>query len=250
MIPYVAAEKIKIRHTFLNKLIWLAPFATMLLAFLLSMDYFQLSSYNWWYTTILPGMLSLSCVLIVEKDKEMNNRAILSLPISLKRVWLSKILLILGILICSCIIIFCGIQLSSLLVNKENFKIIPSMNVLLGSIVLIVTIMWQIPICLFLGNKIGLFPTILLNMGANVFLGILFATKSMWWMNPFTYPSRLMIPIVKILPNGLYAEPKSATFTPELLSYSVILPSVVISVVLFLFFTYITTKWFAKQEAK
>lgn len=51
---YIASEKIKIRHTFLNKLTWLVPFATMLIAFLLSADYFQLSSYNWWYITMLP----------------------------------------------------------------------------------------------------------------------------------------------------------------------------------------------------
>ncbi len=30
---YIASEKIKIRHTFLNKLIWLVPFATILIAF-------------------------------------------------------------------------------------------------------------------------------------------------------------------------------------------------------------------------
>ncbi|SFC25631.1 ABC-2 type transport system permease protein [Bacillus sp. 491mf] len=250
MIPYVAAEKIKIKHTFLNKLIWLAPFVPILLAFLVSGDYVQLNSYNWWYTMILPGMLSLSCVLIAEKDKKMNNRAVLSLPISLKRVWLSKILLVLGILICSCVIFFCGIQLFGLLVNIKDFKMIPAVNALLGIVVVIVTFMWQIPICLFLGHKIGVFLTILLNMGVNVFLGIQFATKSMWLINPFTYPSRLMIPIVKILPNGLYAEPGSVTFTPELLSYHVILPGVVISVMLFLLFTYVTAKWFEKQEAK
>lgn len=250
MIPYVVSEKIKIKHTFLNKLIWLAPFATMLLVFLLSGDYFQLSSYNWWYINMLPGILSLSCVLLAEKDKKMNNRTILSLPVSLKRVWVSKVLLVLGILICSCMIFFCGIQLSSLLLNKENFRIIPAANALLGSILLIITFMWQIPICLFLGNKIGLFPTVLLNVGANGVLGVLLATKSIWMISPYAYPSRLMIPILKILPNGLYAEPGSVTFTPELLSYHVILPGVVISIVLFLFFTYVTTKWFEKQEAK
>ncbi|WP_433770135.1 lantibiotic immunity ABC transporter MutE/EpiE family permease subunit [Bacillus wiedmannii] len=250
MILYLASEKIKIRHTFLNKLIWLVPFATMLIAFLLSADYFQLSSYNWWYIMMLPGMLSLSCVLLAEKDKKMNNRSILSLPVSLKRVWISKVLLILGILSCSCIIFFCGIQLSSLLLNKENFRIIPAANALLGSILLIVTFMWQIPICLFLGNKIGLFPTVLLNIGANGVLGVVLATESIWMISPYTYPSRLMIPILKILPNGLYAEPGSVTFTPELLSYHVILPGVAISVVLFLLFTYVTAKWFEKQEAK
>jgi len=250
MIPYLVSEKIKIRHTLLNKLIWLAPLATMLLALLLSGDYFQLSSYNWWYIIILPGMLSLSCVLLAEKDKKMNNRAILSLPVSLKQVWISKVLLILGIVICSCMIFFCGTQLSSLLLNKENLRIIPTMNALLGSIVLIVTFMWQIPICLFLGNKIGIFPTVLLNIGANGVLGVLFATESIWMISPYAYPSRLMIPILKILPNGLHAEPGSVTFTPELLSYHVILPGVVISVVLFLLFTYVTTKWFEKQEAK
>lgn len=249
MVPYLISEKIKIRHTFLNKLIWLAPLTTMLLLFLLSGNYFQVSSYNWWYIAILPGMLSLSCVLLAEKDKKMNNQAILSLPVSLKRVWISKVLLILGILICSCMIFFCGIQLSSLLLNKENFRIIPAANALLGSILLIVTFMWQIPVCLFLGNKIGVFPTILLNIGANG-AGVVFATSSIWIMNPYTYPSRLMIPALKILPNGLPAEPGSVTFTPELLSYHVILPGVVIAVVLFLFFTYVTAKWFEKQEAK
>ncbi|MFJ8262846.1 lantibiotic immunity ABC transporter MutE/EpiE family permease subunit [Rummeliibacillus sp. NPDC094406] len=249
MIPYLASEKIKIRHTFLNKLICLAPLVTMLLAFLLSKDYFQLSSYNWWYIFILPGMLSLSCVLLTERDKKMNNRAILSLPVSLKQVWISKVLLILGILICSCMIFFCGTQLSSLLLNKEYFRIIPMMNALLGSILLIFTFMWQIPICLFLGNKIGVFPTVLLNIAANGIFGVLFATESIWMISPYAYPSRLMIPILKILPNGLYAEPGSVTFTPELLSYHVILPGVVITVVLFLFFTYATAKWFEKQEA-
>ncbi|MCM3735243.1 lantibiotic immunity ABC transporter MutE/EpiE family permease subunit [Bacillus cytotoxicus] len=180
----------------------------------------------------------------------MNNRAVLSLPISLKRIWISKILLVLGILICSCMIFFCGMQLFGLLINIKGFRMIPAENALLGIFVVIVTVMWQIPICLFLGNKIGVFLTILLSMGANVFLGIQFAITSSWWMNPFTYPSRLMIPIVKILPNGLYAEPGSITFTPELLSYHVLLPGIVISVVLFLFLTYVTAKWFEKQEEK
>ncbi|HHQ8911681.1 TPA: lantibiotic immunity ABC transporter MutE/EpiE family permease subunit [Bacillus cereus] len=247
---YIASEKIKIRHTFLNKLIWLVPFATILIAFLLSADYFQLSSYNWWYITMLPGMVSLSCVLLAEKDKKMNNRSILSLPVSLKRVWISKVLLILGILSFSCILFFCGIELSSSLVNKENFRIIPTVNALLGSVLLIVTFMWQIPICLFLGNKIGLFPTLLLNIGANGIFGVVLATKNIWMINPYTYPSRLMIPVLKILPNGLYAETGSVTFKPELLSYDVILPGIVISVVLFLLFTYVTAKWFEKQEAK
>ncbi|MGH0460530.1 lantibiotic immunity ABC transporter MutE/EpiE family permease subunit [Bacillus luti] len=173
MIPYLVSEKIKIRHTFLNKLIFIVPLSTMLIAFLLSRDYFQLSSYNWWYITMLPGLISLSCVLLAEKDKKMNNRSILSLPVALKRVWISKVLLILGILSFSCILFFCGIQLSSLLLNKENFRIIPTVNALLGSVLLIVTFMWQIPICLFLGNKLGLFPTLLLNIGANGLFGVI-----------------------------------------------------------------------------
>ncbi|PHA80283.1 lantibiotic immunity ABC transporter MutE/EpiE family permease subunit [Bacillus pseudomycoides] len=249
MIPYLVSEKIKIRHTFLNKLIWLAPLVPMLIALLISGGYFQITSYNWWYAAFLPGMLSLSCALLAEKDKKMNNRAILSLPVSLKRVWVSKVLLVLGILICTCIIFFCGIQLFSLLLNKGGFQIISVKNTLLGSFVLVVTFMWQIPICLFLCNKIGIFSTVLLNVIANG-VGFAFATKSIWLINPYAYPSRLMIPIVKILPNGMFAEPGSATFTSELLSYSVILPGLVISVVLFLLFTYVTTKWFEKQEAK
>ena len=50
MIKYFISENIKIKHTFANKLIFIAPVMLALLSGLLTADYFQVDIYNWWYT--------------------------------------------------------------------------------------------------------------------------------------------------------------------------------------------------------
>ena len=134
--------------------------------------------------------------------------------------------------------------------NLNEIIKVPIFNKLVAVLLLVITFLWQIPLCLFLGSKIGMFPTILINIIAYMVLGILAATKSIWWMIPYAIPARLMCPILKVLPNGLPAVEGSMTFKPELLSNSVILPGVIITVILFIILTMVTAKWYEGQEAK
>ena len=60
MLGIIRSELLKMRHTFSMKLIILAPLVTLLLGYLLSGSYVQLSAYNWWYSMILPLVVSLS----------------------------------------------------------------------------------------------------------------------------------------------------------------------------------------------
>ncbi|NFH70160.1 lantibiotic immunity ABC transporter MutE/EpiE family permease subunit [Clostridium botulinum] len=247
MLKYFLAENKKIKNTFLNKLVWLAPILTILLSMFLAVDYFQVDSYNWWYTMMLPGSLSLGCCLLSRIDGKMKNKAVISLPIDLKKVWFAKILIGIKNLAISCIIILVCSQLGVVLINLESMKEISVINRIYATILLIITFMWQVPLNIFLENKIGLFGTVILSLVANIFFGIM-AVKSYWWMIPFSYPFRIMCPVLGVLPNGLMAVPESQTFTPEVLSYSSIPFSIIVSTSLFLILTYLSAKWYERRE--
>lgn len=250
MYSYFKSEALKMKHTFAGKLIILAPMFTILLSLVLAPMYFKSNCYNQWYSMILPGSISLGCTLVAIKDQKMKNMAVISLPINLKKVWISKVLVCTAMLIVASMILFLGTLVLGGILNLNETIRIPITNGFVGILVLAITFLWQIPLYLFLGSKIGMFPTILINIAAYMILGILTATKSILWMIPYAIPARLMCPILNILPNGLPAVEESMTFKPELLSNGVILPGIIISVILFIILTMITAKWYEGQEAK
>lgn len=248
MLQYFLSENIKIKHTFMEKLIWLSPALLILLSMSLTARYFQVDTYNWWYTWMLSGTLSLSCVYLSRVDGAMKNRATISLPLDLKKVWISKVFVGIKNISISCVIIFVAAQLSVFIMPINSIINIPILNGFIGTIIIIVTCIWQVPLCMFLGSKIGMFPTIILNLGINIF-SIIMSVGKYWWINPFTYCDRFLCPVLKILPNGLAAEPGNPTFTPELLNTSVIPLGIGISIGLFLIITYLTAKWYEGKEA-
>ena len=232
----------------MQKLIWLSPALLILLSMSLTASYFQVDTYNWWYTWMLSGTLSLSCVYLSRVDGAMKNRATISLPLDLKKVWIAKVFVGIKNISISCVIIFVAAQLSVFIIPINSIVNIPIFNGFIGTIIIIVTCIWQVPLCMFLGSKIGMFPTIILNLGINIF-SIIMSVGKYWWINPFTYCDRFLCPVLKILPNGLPAEPGNQTFTPELLNTSVIPLGIGISIGLFLIITYLTAKWYEGKEA-
>lgn len=249
MLEYFLSENMKINHTFVKKLVFIAPLMVIFLSIFLTANYFQVDIYNWWYTSILTGTISLGSSLLIRVDGSMKNKGVMSLPVDLKKIWIAKILVGVKNISISCIIIFIAGQLSIFIIKMDSASHIPMISGLFGTLVIIITSIWQIPICFFLSNKIGMFPTIVLNMIVSVF-SVIIAVSKFWWLNPFAYTDRLMCPILKLLPNGLVAKPDSQTFTPELLSVWGIPFGILISIVLFIAITYLTAKWYEKQEVK
>ena len=69
MQKLISAEYQKLRRTFTKNLIWIAPIATLFISAILNLgSTFQSGGYNWWYTIMLPGMLTLICTNVVQKD--------------------------------------------------------------------------------------------------------------------------------------------------------------------------------------
>lgn len=248
MLAYIRAERIKVKHTFISKIPFAAPLVTVLLAILLAANYCQVDSYNWWYVTILPGMISLICALYADLEEKHNGRAVLGLPLSLKKVWRAKVIVLLEKLVISSVILSVGAKLSEL-VWQDKLLHLTFSNVALACVLLIVTTMWQLPLGLWLKNKIGLFPMVILNMILNIIFSVTISLTPKWIFVPYAYPARLMCSVLKILPNGLQAVPGSVTFKPELLSYEGIVPAVIISIILFIGLTLLTEKTFERKEA-
>ena len=234
------SELYKIKRTFCKKLIFIAPLAIILIAGILLGGYnFQNGAYNWWYTMFLPGFLSIICGTIVEKDKKLKYNNIFTLSINKSTVWISKIMACSFMCLISSIIFVIGIILGGFVFGQA----MSFYQIIKGTIVLFVTFLWQIPLCMILCGKFGMIITVLINMAANIVGVVGFSDGKIWYLYPFSISSRLMCPILNILPNGLIAEKGNA-----LLNSDVIIPGVIISLVCFLLLTTFTVMWFNRQE--
>ncbi|KKD54893.1 MULTISPECIES: lantibiotic immunity ABC transporter MutE/EpiE family permease subunit [Paenibacillus] len=239
----IAAEHLKLKRTFTKKLVWLAPIVTLLLCTgLMGGHMFQSASYNWWYIMLLPGALTLMCSGVIQKDgKKLKYRAILGMSVDLAQVWYGKIGVCVRLLMVSSIILFVGITLGGFVFSSS----VTLAGSVAATLILFVTFLWQIPLCLFLTDRIGMFSTLIINMLGNVACTILFATSSIWWAVPYAIPARLMCAVIQVLPNGL-----AILSEDPLLDRGVIVPGLVITVGLFMILSVLTAMSFRKREAK
>lgn len=245
MIKYILAENLKYKRTFLKKLLVIAPSITILLAFFLMPLYFSSCAYNWWYVILMPATFSLipSMMQNYEKKKSLC-MAIYSLDISLKRVWFAKVLVTIYYVTITAFLHMLLVYMGQILLHKQLGSTYSINILILATLVLIITSIWQIPLCLFLAKKFGFIVSITGNAIIGIILGILFADGKYSFLCPYSWGMKAMIPILKILPNGTIAESKDVP-----LLYSSIIPSI-LSVALCLFFSLISATWFSKQEAK
>jgi len=238
MLKYLQAENLKNKRTFLKKLIFIAPMATFLIA-LSSWKWFQVNSFNWWYMMILPGYISLMAVMTNDaEEKKLRYRAVFGLPISLKKVWISKVLVNGIYMTFSCMILLVGILLGGLISNT-----VPFFSTLSGATLIAITSLWQIPLCMFLAKKLGMLWTVLINVGVGAVFNVMAVTTSMWWVCPYSWTSRIMCSVVGCLPNGMLADIGDPLRNPSVIPIGIIL-----SLILFVLLLIVTTNWFKKQE--
>ncbi|WP_018750253.1 lantibiotic immunity ABC transporter MutE/EpiE family permease subunit [Paenibacillus sanguinis] len=243
MMTCIQAELLKVKRTFTLKLVWLAPLLTLLLcAALMAGQYLQTATYNWWYTLLLPGTLTLLCTGVIQKDcKKLKYHAILGLPIHPSTIWLGKIGVAALLLLASSFLLFVYVSLSGWI-----FPALLSLtDSAVASLLLFLSFLWQVPLCLYLADRIGMFATLILNILGNGACAVLLATTPLWWIVPYAIPARLMCAAIGVLPNGLPV-PSGDT----LLDRSVMLPGVLVALVWFVLLSAITMLAFRNREAR
>lgn len=244
MGKYLYCETLKIKHTFSQKLILIAPIATILLSALIGGTY-NLQSMNlyWWYAFILCGFIGILCGLSIQREQRAGKfYSVYSQPIKLTRFWASKVaatsILVLGASL------LLGLLTALTVVWEAVPNIISPARILLGSVAIAISSLWQIPLCLWLASKAGMFLPVLINAVMGLFSTLITATSSsLWWFVPYTWASKITEPITGI---------KSSGDMDAIADYNAALIPIILclSVVLFLGLTFVTAKWFARQEVK
>lgn len=241
MLNYIKAENLKCKRTFLRKNVFIAPISLLAIT-VLSPMWFQINAFNWWYVIIMPGFIALNCYLVHQREeKKLKYRAVLPLSVDLKRIWIAKNLIISMELLIATIILLTGAIVGGIIFPIANR--IPILQAVIASILIVLTSLWQIPLCIFLSKKLGVFGVILINAVIGIFLNTKLSVVSLWWICPYSWTSRLMCPVLGILPSGLLAEAGD-----PLMNASVIPVGIIMSIALFILLILITAKWFEKQE--
>lgn len=239
MLNYLKADWLKQKNSFNKLLIWLAPTLTILLALVLMFgNYLQSGAYNWWYVMLLPATFTMFTSFTVTREKKKHYHGLLAVSTDKNKLWISQMILLILFLFVTCFIFFLMVTLGGLIFG-QMISIYASF---FATIVLVITFAWQIPLWMFVSIKFGAFISIGMSLILNFGLGIFYATESFWWV-PFSIPSRLMCPIIGVLPNGLLVEPNSL-----MADRSVIFPGLIITISLFLVSSALTTLWFKRYE--
>ncbi|GAA0740232.1 lantibiotic immunity ABC transporter MutE/EpiE family permease subunit [Clostridium oceanicum] len=241
MINMIQAENLKYKNTFSKKLFYIAPMY-ILIQILSFDDYVFTNSINWWSLCFMPFIIAILCSLSSLREKKSGNyRTLKSKDINLKKMWISKVLVM---------SFYTFLASLTFILYFLIFKLVRgSLLVILNQLFLAVFIIWLttlilIPICLFLSESFGSFASVIVTC-VGFIGGALVAPKSFWYLCPWSINVRLISPILKIHPNGELLKSGSSLLNP-----SVIPIGIIIAVVGFIILAILTSLWFAKKEAR
>lgn len=250
MINIIKSEYLKHKKTFTKKLIILAPLMTILASLLVQWKYLIMESYNIWAILFLPFTIALLAALWGLQEKKAGNyRNLLIHNVKPQRIWFGKIwTMAIHTLFASLALMILLIIFYSILSNIYPI-LFRGINISFAQIVVGIFVIWLttltlIPIELWVSAWGGILPSIAIGI-IGFLVGVMYAAKSYWLFIPWSYAARLMCPIMKIGPNAVALNPGD-----PLLNSSVIPVGIVLSVLTFIFFSYITSLWFAKREVK
>lgn len=224
-------------------LAWAFPIITLALAFVLTLGMtaaYAESVWNWWYTLLLPEMLSLLCYLSMLRERKAGYYHLITLSTSRRKLMLGKIICISCILLASNILIFAGASLGGFLLTTH----VPLSGAAIAILVLTVTELWEIPFLLFLSERFGMIAEALICLFLTAG-GTILASTGKWYLFVSAIPMRILCPLLHILPNGLKAEAGH-----PLLNAEVILPGTCLSVLWFVFAVILFLNWFDKRELR
>lgn len=251
MRKYYQAEQMKYRRTFLKKLAIFMPLVTALLAAWLMPSYFAVNSYNWWYVGLYPGYIGVLCGCLGGKDKGKKNHTIWSLPCSMGNIWDAKLLVgaKMSGLAMLCMLLFTGV-IGKLMevIGQVQYVAPPSVAMQLAAgVVMWLTTLWQIPVCLYLSQKMGTFLMLILHTVLNLALAVTVSLKPFFALFPGAITARLMCPVLGVLPNGLLLQPESMTYAPQLAGTENLLIGIPAALLWLVLFWLGSRRWFERQ---
>lgn len=202
--------------------------------------YFVTNTFNWWSILFMPIAIALWCAQSNQKEKKAGDYSnILLLPISLSKAWVAKIIVI-ALQALSSLLLFLIMMglLSFVFPGMPLFEI----RQLEGLLLIWFTTLWEIPLMLYLSKRWGMGAALITNIVGGLVLGIAFSTKSLWWLSPWSWSIRLIMPIIGVHPNGTLLS-QSSPFRDG----SVILIGILLAAAFVIIITAVTSLGFKKS---
>ena len=242
-MKYLKSEHLKFRRTFSNKLLIIAPLITAVFAWLMAgFTGFQYMTLYWWYSFLFPGTITVLCYLSNQKEIRADKYySVYSMSINLKKFWISKNLILIEKMIFAAFILALLVCVSNI-ISPSTVIFTPGQS-FIGSVAIMIASIWQIPLCLFLIFKIGLFMPLVVNTAFGIFLPGFFGTTSLWWLCPYCWAPKLAESLMGIGINGTLNDTPNVSILPVALS-------LILSFILFFVLTYLGAGNFSRQEAK
>lgn len=248
----IASEWIKYKRSFARKLALFAPLFFALYGAVIriylpgqtKMTWNLLLSmiFNWWPVLFAPLGIALLCTLAEYREKKAGNyRGIYSNHINLIKLWFGKIIVIgLHLLLSSAVLIFV-VAAVGLWTADGN---IPLAKIAGAAFLIWCCALSLIPLHLFLAARFGVFAGLMAGFLAMA-AGVVSAARSYWLLVPWSWPIRMMAPVIGVHPNGVALQPGD-----PLLDASVV-PAGMAAALLFLAATsWLTAYWFAGREVR
>lgn len=241
-MQYLKAEKLKYKRTMMNKLLFIAPFVTIIFCFLAGgVNIFQSAGIYWWYMFVLQGLISVLCFLSLRVEGIAGQNGIIySLPVGLKKIKIVKNVIMVKKLFIANVMIAVFLAIIPVLLFPNYIKYTFG-ELLLGVVIIVLTSMWQIPFCFILMSKMNVFIPIIINTLLGIFTIVLVGHTSFWYLWPYCWTAKEMEAILKININGV---PEFQGGYVKAIDIVVIF----ISIILFAVLTYLDAKIFEKRR--
>lgn len=252
MIAAIQAEYLKYKRTFTRKLILGAPLFFLVLALMAKLvmpdqsigawDYLLSVIYNWWPVIFIPVGIALFAALVQLQEKKAGNYRNLRLHnVSPVVVWLGKITVMAIHSLLATLVLMATVVGAGLLIAEGS---IPWSQIVTGGLLIWLASLPLIPLQLLAAAWGGLFASMGLGI-LGFFWGVSAAPGSDWLYVPWSWPTRLMSPLVGVHPNGVPLPPGD-----PLLDASVIPLGIGISLAALILFTCLTALWFSRKEMR
>ena len=200
---------------------------------------FQYTTIYWWYAFLLPGAIAILCSLSHRKEDSAGKYySVFSMPLNLSKFEMAKGVILIEKLLVAGIFLALLISISNIISPVTAVYSVPQSMV--GSIAIVLASVWQIPLCLYLTRKTGLFVPIILNTILGIFLPILLGNTAIWWLVPYCWAAKLAEPLMGIELNGTFAG------NPRL--SIIVFISIVLSIFLFVILSFADAKDFSKRR--
>ena len=238
---YFKSELLKYKRAFSNKILIIAPTCTAIFAWVVGgFTGYQYMSLYWWYAFLLPGMIAILCSLVNQKEERAGKYySVFAMPVYLEKFWISKNIVLIEKVLIGAVILSLYICIGNVI--APAIAVYKPLQILTGSVLISIASIWQIPLCLFLAKKTGMFLPVFINTVLGIFLPPFVGNTAIWFLFPHCWSAKLAEPLMGIGLNGILLSRTG-------FSFNVIPVTLILSVILFVFLSLISAKWFSKQE--